>query len=272
MQIEVVDNCSTIDDPEPVVKTIAGDRITFTRNAQNVGLMGNFNRCIERSRGHLIQILHSDDYVEPTFYSAISNLAVRNPDCGFLASRVFVVDETEVIIEVSRRVKWMENPTHDVTPMLQTQYFLFPGVVVRRALYEQCGGFKPGLVYCGDWEMWVRAVHFGGGVAHNQPLANWRLSAGNESARLARLGEDVRDYLRLNGEFSRYPGFSAPVLRDQAAWRALEGYQRFASEGDVAAAQINLKLYRQLVPLPVRAARGALGGLRHIVRRVKRLG
>jgi glycosyltransferase involved in cell wall biosynthesis len=61
MQIEVVDNCSTTDDPEPVVRAAAGDGITFTRNSQNLGSMRNFNRCIERANGYLVHILHDDD-------------------------------------------------------------------------------------------------------------------------------------------------------------------------------------------------------------------
>jgi glycosyltransferase involved in cell wall biosynthesis len=271
MQIEVVDDCSTIDDPEPVVRAIAGDRVTITRNAENLGLMKNLNKCIERAGGHLIHILHSDDYVEPTFYSVLGDLAARYPDCAFLASRVFYVDEAEVIAGVSRRVKWMESPTRDVAAMLSTQYFECPGVVVRRALYERCGGFIPELVYTADWEMWVRTVHCGGGVVHRQPLANWRRSAVHESGRLARSGEKIRDYLRLSDQLSQYPGFSAAPLRDLAAWQALELCSEFAAEGDIAAAQVNLKLYRQLVPSPVRAARGAMAGLRYIAHQVGRL-
>src|SRR5437764_10521408 len=117
MQIEVVDDCSTVDDPGPVVRAIAGGRVGVSRNSQNLGLMRNLNRCIERARGHLVHILHSDDYVEQTFYSVIGDLAARHADCAFLASRVFDVSETGVIIGVSHRVKWMETPTRHVTPM-----------------------------------------------------------------------------------------------------------------------------------------------------------
>ncbi|HTV30234.1 MAG TPA: glycosyltransferase [Xanthobacteraceae bacterium] len=270
MQIEVVDNCSTSDDPEPVVSAVAGDRITFTRNSQNLGLMRNFNRCIERAHGNLIHILHSDDYVEPTFYSVIGDLAERYPNCGFLATRVFFVDESEVIIGVTPRVKWMENPTWDVTPMLSTQYFQCAGVVVRRELYERCGGFIPELVYTGDWEMWVRTVHCGSAVVHPHPLANYRKSAGYETGRLARSGENIRDYLRLSAHLSGYPGFSPTTLPDAAALQALDQYYRFIAEGDVAAAQANLQAYKDVVPFPAWAISGALNRIRHLLQNVSR--
>ena len=271
MQIEVVDNCSTTDDPEPIVRAVGGDRVIFTRNPQNLGSMRNFNRCIERARGHLVNILHSDDWVEPTFYIVLGELAARHPNCAFLASRGFIVDEEEIITGVSRRVKWMEAPTRDVTPMLGPDNFFLPaGVVIRRALYEQCGGFIPELVYTGDWEMWVRAVHCGGGVVHPQPLANWRTSTAHQTGRLARLGENARDYLRLSDHFSRYPGFSASPLCDAAASLALNQYYRFAAEGDLASAQANLKAYKAIVPFPAWAISGVLNWLRHFLQRVSR--
>jgi glycosyltransferase involved in cell wall biosynthesis len=268
MQIEVVDDCSTTDDPEPMVRALAGDRVMITRNPQNLGMIRNWNRCIERARGYLVHILHSDDYIEPTFYSVIGDLAVRHRDCAFLATRAFFVDETEVIVGVTDRIRWIENPTHDVTPMLSTQPFQCAGVVVRRALYERCGGFIPELVYAADWEMWVRAVYYGGGVVHRHPLANWRRSTTHETASLFRSGEIVKDFLRLNNQFSGYPGFSPSPLHDLAAWQARYQYDHLAARGDVEAAQVSLELYRALVPLPIRAARETLEGLRSVTRAI----
>src|SRR4051812_35395473 len=58
MQIEVVDDHSTRDDPEAVVRSMAGDRVTFYRQPQNVGHTRNFNSCLQRARGQLVHLLH----------------------------------------------------------------------------------------------------------------------------------------------------------------------------------------------------------------------
>jgi hypothetical protein len=79
------------------------------------------------------------------------------------------------------------------------------------------------------------------------------------------LGENVRDYLRLGDHFSRYPGFSTSPLREHAAWLALNQYYRFAAEGDAAAAQANLKVYKEIVRFPAWAILGVLNRLRHTV-------
>ncbi|HEV2736566.1 MAG TPA: glycosyltransferase, partial [Longimicrobiaceae bacterium] len=51
MQIEVVDDRSTRDDPEAVVREVGGGRVAFYRQARNVGHVGNFETCLLRSRG-----------------------------------------------------------------------------------------------------------------------------------------------------------------------------------------------------------------------------
>ena len=106
--------------------------------------------------------------------------------------------------------------------------------------------------------MWVRAVSFGMGVVHPQPLASYRTFAGNELARLARSGENVRDYFRLDKYFRQYEGYSAAALRALAANRALDQHRHFAAAGDAAAARANLILYKEDRPCSP-TARSAAG-------------
>src|SRR5262245_46178716 len=56
MQIEVVDDCSTTDDPEAVTQRVAKGRVLFHRNVKNQGAIRTFNTCIERSTGELVHI------------------------------------------------------------------------------------------------------------------------------------------------------------------------------------------------------------------------
>lgn len=265
MEIWVVDDASKNDDLESVVRTVAGNRVKFWRNPENLGATRNFNRCIELSKGHLVHILHGDDFVCSKFYELIGELSELHQCCSFLATRVFVVDEDGIILGVSPRLEQMERPTHQVTHMLQAQYFQTPGIVVRRAFYEQFGGFAPELVHCADWEMWVRAVCNGGGIVHPQPLASYRMFSANNSRQLARSGENIRDLLRLQSFFSRYPGFSEAALRAMAAEWALDQHRRFLAEGDAEAAMANANLYAQLVPFSHRLARQAIAGARKVV-------
>src|SRR6266404_6785487 len=50
MQIEVVDDCSTTDDPKAVVEEVGKGRVAFHRKPKNEGAITNFNACIQRTR------------------------------------------------------------------------------------------------------------------------------------------------------------------------------------------------------------------------------
>ncbi len=246
MQVEVVDNCSTNDDPETLAKSLAGDRVSFYRRAQNDGPIVNFNECIRRSRGHLIHILHGDDYVLPGFYQEIERLAQMHPDTALLATRCFVVDEGGVIKDVSQRVPELEAGGRCARPLYYDTVMQFPSVVIRRKFYEAHGGFLPHIVHAADREMWARAIALGGGAVSTDVLSCYRVSKSNESARMFRTGENVRDLLRVAEVFRKaYPDFSPALARQMAAYLALQQAHKFSAINDKEAAQNNLKLWQE---------------------------
>ena len=93
MQIEVVDDHSTKDDPEAVVRELAGDRVSFYRQPQNVGHVKNFNTCLQRSRGKLIHLLHGDDGVRNGFYQKMQKAFDTQPNIGAAFCRHIYMDE-----------------------------------------------------------------------------------------------------------------------------------------------------------------------------------
>jgi polysaccharide pyruvyl transferase WcaK-like protein/glycosyltransferase involved in cell wall biosynthesis len=244
MQIEVVDNCSTEGDPEALTRAVCGKRVTFYRRSKNEGPIANFNACIQRSQGRLIHILHSDDCVLPGFYAEIERLAELYPDMALLATRCFFIDESGVITGVTRRVPELENGGRSVDVLYYETSMQFPGVVIRREFYEAHGGYVPSLVHVCDREMWARAISFKGGVVSSNVLACYRTSAWNETAAVARSGENVRDLLRLAEVFRKqHEGFSLSRARQIAAHTALSQARRFSALNDRDSARRNWQLW-----------------------------
>ena len=82
MQIEVVDDCSTKDDPEAVVREMGGGRVTFYRQPQNAGHVRNFETCLQRACGILVHQLHGDDFVRDGFYVRMAAAFRAHPEIG----------------------------------------------------------------------------------------------------------------------------------------------------------------------------------------------
>lgn len=254
MQIEVVDDASTDDNPGSVVAEVGRGRVAFWRKDRNEGAIANFNTCINRARGHLVHILHGDDYVVPGFYQTLARTAERLPDMALMASRAFIVDEAGVILEVTERVPALEEGGRTVDAFFYTTPIQTPGVVVRRSFYEAHGGFRPDLVHTADCEMWSRAAALGGGVILPDVLACYRRFAGNDSGRLARTAENLRDLQRLNRYLAgRHAQFDVRRGQRRVCTLAMVQLEHFRRKGDGDAVRANAQFLKSAAPLPVRA-------------------
>lgn len=269
MEIVVVDDLSTTDDPEEVVHRVGAGRVRFERNPRNLGAVPNFNHCIALSKGELIHILHGDDLVTLGFYDAISRMAAENPACAFFATRTIAVDEDGVPEWISGRIKTLEQASHDVSEVVMSQQFQTPSVVVRRSFYERHGGFETEFVHCADWEMWVRAISEGGGVVNPQPLARYRVFSANDTGRLSLTGGNIRDRVRLIDRFSKFQGFRHAEFLQGCAGLALAQAERFARDGNALAAHANLLLYQELEPWKTRLVRATHARMRWITKFVR---
>ena len=79
--------------------------------------------------------------------------------------------------------------------------------------------------------------------------ANYRTFKENDTGRLAKTGENIRDICRLYDLFdSRYPDFSMAFARQKAADQAWNQYRKFSALGDADAAAANQKLWLELTP------------------------
>jgi GT2 family glycosyltransferase len=251
MQIEVIDDCSTKDDPAAVVREIGQGRASFFRQPGNVGATANFNTCIARARGHLVHILHGDDFVLPGFYATVGHTFESEPTVSLVAVRSFIVDTKSEINALSARYPGLETPTRSAGALFKHNEIFTPGVAVRRLAYERHGGFRGELVHTADWEMWLRILAFEGGLMINRPLAGYRVHASNDTSRLTQTGEN----LRLGAIVAaRSPEFSL------ADWRRSVGrmarnqgvHFRWLSPPNLHAARENFQLWTELTPLHLR--------------------
>ncbi|MBT0653788.1 glycosyltransferase family 2 protein [Geomobilimonas luticola] len=65
-ELIISDNCSDDNTRHIVEKyTISDSRIRYYCNEQNIGMVGNWNRCLELAQGEYVKILCADDLLEP---------------------------------------------------------------------------------------------------------------------------------------------------------------------------------------------------------------
>jgi glycosyltransferase involved in cell wall biosynthesis len=272
MQIEVVDDCSTNVDVSALVMDIAGERITFSRNAQNLGLAGCWNSCVERSRGEWIHILHQDDYVHEGFYKHLRCLAELHPRVGLLATRSFTVDENGVIISVTSRVPSLEKGGNVIEEFFYQTPILCPGVVMRRCCYEEVGGFRADLKFTLDLEMWTRAIKAKSGLVTSDVLAYYRTYSQNQSRRLWRSGEVLPDIAKLNALFAdTYEDFDAMKAHRGLMETARYWEVRMQQLGEIEVARACREYWKMNAPIDFRFRVFVKNLIRHMNRLLVKL-
>ena len=65
---------------QSLVESYKDSRIKFHRNEKNLGLGGNWNKCLDRAATDLVTILHADDRLTPEYASLMIGAAARYPD------------------------------------------------------------------------------------------------------------------------------------------------------------------------------------------------
>lgn len=232
MQIEVVDDCSTRDDPEAVTREVGRGRVDFHRQPRNLGIVGNFNDCIGRARGEWVHILHGDDLLRPGFYERARRAIEAHPEIGVWTCRVIYMDEDDLwtgLSELEARRPQVLGPDF-VRRILVDQCLYFVSMLVRRSLYERLGGFRPELKLCLDWDMWKRLALHTPIFYDPEPLACFRLHTESAYASSVASGESVADERRAIRIAEPYlPAVQARRVRHDASKAAAVRAIRLAS-------------------------------------------
>lgn len=243
MQIEVVDDHSTKDDPAVVVEELGGGRVNFYRQPKNVGYIKNFETCLQRSRGKLIHLLHGDDCVRDGFYRKLQQGFDENPEVGAAFCRHIHMDERGHWTWIS----WLEQPESGILSdwlerIAVQQRIQTPSIVVQRDVYEQLGGYDRRMTCWGeDWEMWVRIAACYPVWYEVEPLALYRRASTSLTGNSVRTGKNIQDFRKAVGMVREYlPTESANKLAKTAlrnyAFYALNSARELLSAGDSYAA------------------------------------
>jgi hypothetical protein len=194
MEVVVVDNDPASTNVEQLVERVPALRGTAFRyyvNAENLGMFGNWNRCIELGRGTWHSMLHDDDLLDPDFADVLMSTLNRHPQIDGIACRKRNLDQrvqgrapppgaarramrsardaaifgfTDHRIVDSRKLFWastLGNPT---------------GFICRKSAAIEAGGYWPEDYPSGDHFFFARFAARFRLAQHRRTLASFRIA------------------------------------------------------------------------------------------------
>lgn len=133
LEVIVTDNCST-DGTEEICRSFAAEdeRVVYHRNPENLGIVGNFDRCLKLSSGTYFKWLAADDVVDSTFSQRAAAVLDERPDVVIATSRMPFIDTGGTVIapdadgvvraEYGDSYRWIDFPESLSDPSPATRY------------------------------------------------------------------------------------------------------------------------------------------------------
>lgn len=169
LEILVVDNCST-DDTWNTIQALKEPRLKCFRNSQNIGMFGNFNRCLELATGEHLRFLCSDDLLLPGTLAREAQVMQENPNVTLVSTNCCHIHPRGHFLRASKSVVppgvYSGQETIWLTAWCFANYgfnpFNFPsGLLLRRSSALKAGQFDDSLNGLADVDFWLRMLEHG---------------------------------------------------------------------------------------------------------------
>ncbi len=146
-----------------MVRALAGDRARIEVNSERLGLAGNWNRCLALARTPFVAIFHQDDVMKPGHLAAHVEAFAGDDGIGLVAGASDVIDDRGAAVPESIVGRGGLGPVDRVfaaktlaAAMVEGNPLRCSAVTIRRAAFEDVGGFDPMLRFVLDWDYWLR--------------------------------------------------------------------------------------------------------------------
>lgn len=196
--------------PEPADSLVAsyGDpRVSYVRNARNLGLGGNWNECVRISRAPLVTVLHGDDRLLPEYAEVVLAAADAHPEAAAIFTDAFNIDaeggRTRTLADHVKNHLPRRSDDHlvqgdsDLAGLLFGNYIICPSLCLRRSLTGP-SPFRTDLRFVPDWEFTTRLLLTGHSLyAVRSPLLEYRRHGETETSQLTSDSSRFREEIDL---------------------------------------------------------------------------
>jgi len=263
-ELLIVDDCSSDGSAEIAAGFAERDpRVRFVANSPNLGMVQNWNRCLELARGEYIKFLFGDDLLSsPDNLERLAGVLDQHPEVALVCSFRSLIDHggnvmaergfTPTGCPVSGRLAIRDCLT------AARNFIGEPSVVMFRK-NQALRGFDRGYRQMVDLEMWFHLLMQGDIWCEREPLAAFRHHPGQQTVQnvgeLVHLEEILRLYeAYLHDSGVRLPGSLETALYYVQCHRVWKGYRKHGilsreQAERIISRYIPLKRFIRLIPI-----------------------
>ena len=133
----------------------------YIHNQPKLGMATNWNNAIRLALGKHVLVLHDDDFLLNNGINEIIK-AIRNnqEEYPVMLFGVHVVNEQEKVIkkQLFKRKLYLPPKKALLKVLSNSSFIRFPGIVIRRDIFEKVGYFDSEIGEVSDLDMWIRLL------------------------------------------------------------------------------------------------------------------
>jgi glycosyltransferase involved in cell wall biosynthesis len=258
----IVSDDRSDDETVALAREAAGDRAWIEVNPERLGLAGNWNRCVERSRTPLVAVFHQDDVMRPGHLAAHLRAFRAFEGVGMACGAAEVIDAEGRPVPPSVVGRGDLGPSDRLYPpggfvveLAASNPVRCSAVTLSKAAHADVGGFHPSFRYAVDWDFWLRLARRWPVVWLAEPTVAVRWHPASETHRFKRGTADLEEVARVLDDLHTHDAPHLPDarrLRRRADRNLARAYLNRADDalhaGDPALARLCLGRAFRLAP------------------------
>lgn len=194
-ELIIVDDCSK-DCTTQIVKSYSDERIHLYINEKNLGMAGNWNRCVELAKGKHIKFICADDILMPQCLETEMKIFSDNQDIVMVVSDSNLITDNDSKTGIFPRYhKGGKISGKEIAKksLILINYFGMPcAVMFLKDIFVKVGGFSEEFHYIVDFDLWLSMAEYGDVYVNKQILNCFRLREDSNSGEV--FSEKGRDY------------------------------------------------------------------------------
>lgn len=232
-EVVVVDNNDDFDDLETkrLLEQYDSNKVSYYKNEKNLGMFGNWNRCIELANSEWVLILHDDDTIASDYLSKMNEIISCNPNVSCIGCNHNIIDENSIITSKDSIKHRLINCVfrRRVSPIyLEDFYYIHPinimGLLINRKKAIEVGGFDRRWDPTSDYVFILNLAYRYSILFLEDKLLNYRVAV-NASLTLrhligmvevdAYMRQSIYEHIRINSKIdSKYRAIYSVLQQD----------------------------------------------------------
>lgn len=187
----------------------ADDRIIIYHNSTNLGMTGNWNKCIQVSNGEFVKLVCADDLLDENEIEKETQAMLANPSVNLVESDTRLVDINGKKTGTFKRYYKsgiVNGKEIAKTSIIWNNFFGAPvNNLVRKSVFEETGYFDERFTYILDFDMWMKIACAGDVYIIHEVLNSFRIRNDSNTGKLIGRDRDtyVEEHRRLVDKYAK---------------------------------------------------------------------